>query len=184
MLKCIKVLQQIAKMKKLVFILAILFTGTFVIAQEKINPSTTITITGKVKHDVVYSISNLDTFSQVTLEDVVIKNHKGEVKKTIHQPKGILLKELLKKVEFGVDGPKELNKLYFVLTATDGFKAVFSFNEIYNSILGDKIIIITEADGVKLEAMSDRILFVSAGDINTGRRHIKCLEKIEVKLAD
>jgi len=68
-----------------------------------------------------------------------------------------------------------------VFTATDGYKVVFSWNEIYNAEAGNNFFILTEMDGKRIEKMDQRILFISIADFQTGRRFIKGLEKIEVK---
>ncbi len=68
-----------------------------------------------------------------------------------------------------------------MFTATDGYKVVFSWNEIYNAEAGNNFFILTEMDGKRIEKMDQRILFISIADFQTGRRFIKGLEKIAVK---
>ena len=70
---------------------------------------------------------------------------------------------------------------YFVFTASDGYRVVFSWNEIYNSESGKSFYIITEMKGKSLLEMDQRIAFLSSKDLKSGRRYIKCLESIEVK---
>ena len=73
------------------------------------------------------------------------------------------------------------SKIYFVFKASDGYKVVFSWNEIYNTDSGNNFFIVTELEGKKLKELEQRIMFISTADLKTGRRYIKGLEKIEVR---
>ena len=109
-----------------------------------------------------------------------MKERKGVVKNL----KGILLKEILASVAIAQDQPKLLSEYYFVLVASDGYKVVFSWNEIFNTQTGEYVFIVTEKDGKSGEAVPDRIALLSPGDDATGRRFVKGLTKIIVKRAE
>ena len=167
------------KIKNLLFIF---FLVSFSInAQRKVTPSETLKIEGKIKAETTFSITELDTFPKVVIADQMLYNHKGEVKSTVKNMKGVLLKTVLASIQFDYDKPKELNEFYFVFVATDGYKVVFSWNEIYNTEAGNNFYIVTEMEGKKIKDMEQRILFISTADLKSGRRYIKALEKIEVK---
>lgn len=163
----------------------VLFIGLLIVggvsAQRKIEVTDSFKIQGKIKSEKVITLQQLDSFPKQVLKDQIIYNHKGEIKDTIKNTKGILLKTVLAKIEFVYEKPKELNEFYFVLTASDGYKVVFSWNEIYNTPIGDNLFFITELEGKKLAAITQRIVVTSMSDLKTGRRYIKGLEKIEVK---
>ncbi|MGC4040195.1 MAG: molybdopterin-binding protein [Flavobacterium sp.] len=163
-------------------LIIILFLASFSVnAQRTITPSETVTIEGKIKNGKVFSIADLDAFPKVAIPDQTLHNQKGEVKNTVKNMKGVLLKTVLESIEFDYDKPKELNEFYFVFVATDGYKVVFSWNEIYNSEAGNNFYIVTEMDGKAIKDMEQRVLFISATDLKPGRRYIKALEKIEVR---
>jgi hypothetical protein len=167
-------------MKVMVISLAILATLS-ASAQQTITPTDTLKIYGKIKKEIFISVAALDTFSRIVIKDQILYNHKGEIKDTLKNVKGVPLKNILSPIEFDYDKPKEMNEFYFVFTATDGYKVVFSWNEIYNAEAGNNFFILTEMDGKRIEKMDQRILFISISDFQTGRRFIKGLEKIEVK---
>ena len=170
------------KIKPLV---SILFFVTFSIcAQRTVSPSQTLKIEGKVKAEKTFSIADLEAFPKTVIPDQTLYNHKGEVKSTVKNLKGVLLKTVLAGTEFVYDKPKELNEFYFVFVAADGYKVVFSWNEIYNTEMGNNFYIVTEMEGKKMNDMDQRILFISTADLKSGRRYIKALEKIEVKRAE
>jgi len=71
--------------------------------------------------------------------------------------------------------------MVIVLTASDGYKSVYSWNELFNSDIGNHVYLLTALNGKTLDQLDDRIAVVSLSDIFAGRRHLKGLTKIEVK---
>lgn len=167
------------KIKSLVIILFLVSSS--IIAQRTITPSETLKLEGRIKAEKTFSLTELDTFPKVAIADQTLYNHKGELKSTVKNMKGVLLKTVLTSIQFDYDKPKELNEFYFVFVATDGYKVVFSWNEIYNTEAGNNFYIVTEMEGKKLKEMDQKILFLSTADLKSGRRYIKALEKIQVK---
>lgn len=170
------------KIKSLLFIFFLVSSS--LLAQRTVTPSEAITIEGKIKIKKTFSTAELDMFPKVAIADQILYNHKGEMKSTVKNMKGILLKTVLEKVELDFEKPKELNEFYFVFVATDGYKVVFSWNEIYNTEAGNNFYIVTEMEGKKIKEMEQRILFISTADLKSGRRYIKALAKIDVKRAE
>lgn len=168
-------------MKIKTLILLFFLTSYSVNAQRTITPSESLKIEGKIKTGATFTIADLEMFEKVEINDQKLFNHNGEAKGNLSKMKGVLLKTVLKSIEFDYQKPKELNEFYFVFVATDGYKVVFSWNEIYNTEAGNNFYIITEMDGKKLKDMDQRIAFISTADLKSGRRYIKALEKIEVR---
>ncbi|WP_309641564.1 molybdopterin-binding protein [Flavobacterium sp.] len=166
---------------RLIIVFIGFITHWSVSAQRKIEPTDSFKIQGKIKSEKVFTLTQLDSFPKQVLKDQMIYNHKGEIKDTVKNSKGILLKTVLAKIEFSYEKPKELNEFYFVFIASDGYKVVFSWNEIYNTAIGDNLFIITEHEGKKLKDMEQRIVLSSTADLKNGRRYVKALERIEVK---
>lgn len=150
-------------------------------AERKIPPTDSLMIYGQIKDFKTYALPDLDTFPKAVIKDQIIYNHNGEIKDTLRGLMGIPLKTILESVQYIYDKPKVLNEFYFVLIASDGYKVILSWNEIYNTETGNNFYIITEMGGKKLKDLEQRIMFISAADLKAGRRYIKGLEKIEVK---
>ncbi|MFZ1331241.1 MAG: molybdopterin-binding protein [Flavobacteriales bacterium] len=150
------------------------------IAQRTIPPTDSIQIFGQVKNPTTFTLADLDTFPKTAIKDQVIYNHNGEIKDTLTDMSGIPIRSLLTSIQFEYDKPKVLNEFYFVFIASDGYKVVFSWNEIYNTETGNNFFIVTEMEGKKLKELDQRIVFISTADLKTGRRYIKGLAKIEV----
>ncbi len=149
-------------------------------SQKIILFSEEVSISGKIKKEMKLSLKELIAMESKALPDIVITNHLGEVKSTDKGLKGIALKPILEKLELIAATPKEYNEFYFVFEATDGYRVVYSWNELFNTETGNNIYIISEKDGKKMNEMEDRILLITTSDLKTGRRNIKGLCKILV----
>ena len=86
-------------------------------------------------------------------------------------------------VEINAESPKVLSEYYFVCKANDGYTVVYSWNELFNTAVGDAAYIVTEKDGRPASSMDDTVLMISPKDFKTGRRHVKSLTTIDVKRA-
>ena len=84
-------------------------------------------------------------------------------------------------MKIGFEKPNELNSYYFTFLSSDNHKVVYSWNEIFNTLVGNSIYVVTETNGVPLKEMPQRILCISKSDSITGRRYIKCLKEIRVE---
>ncbi len=149
-------------------------------AQKEIPVSTSIEVTGKVKKVVTFSIADLRTYAVKNIGKVTITNHVGEKRNTLKKLKGVLLTDLLSKVELDEASPKLWSEFYFIFEATDGYKVVYSWNELFNNEGGNSVYLITEKEGQGIETLDGRIASIAPKDIQTGRRYVKGLKKITV----
>lgn len=169
-------------MKIRILLFAFVFgTGLSTIAQRTIPPTESFQILGQVKNPTTFQLTELDTFPKSPIKDQIIYNHKGEIKDTLSGMTGISIKTLLSSIHYNYEKTRDLNEFYFVFMASDGYKVVISWNEIYNTATGDYFFIVTEMEGKKLKELDQRIVFISTADLKSGRRYIKGLSKIEVK---
>lgn len=149
--------------------------------QQKIESSDKFLIEENNKTVSVISIDQLDSLPAKSIGDISTLNHKGETKSIRKNVKGILLKDVLRQTTLNASKLKELFKFYFVLEATDHYKAVLSYNEIFNA---DNIFLITESNGVVIRQSNDRIEILSLNKPGAGHIYIKGLMKLIIKKAD
>jgi hypothetical protein len=169
---------------KYILIVLLIGSGVNAYSQHDIKPTEQFTIEGLVKAPFTFQLKDASKYMSVRIDSVVIKNHLKERKGVVKNLRGILLKEILANVTIAQDQPKLLSEYYFVLVASDGYKVVFSWNEIFNTQTGEYLFIVTEKDGKSGEAVPDRIALMSPGDDATGTRFVKGLAKIIVKRAE
>ena len=169
-------------MRRLILVAAFFISGQMVLGQ-KLTPTASFTISGDVKSPVTIQIGDLKKWAVVNIGDVTITNHLGEKKSEAKGLKGVLLKDVLGSVEINAESPKVLSEYYFVCKANDGYTVVYSWNELFNTGVGDAAYIVTEKDGKSASSMDDAVLMISPKDFKTGRRHVKSLTTIEVRRA-
>jgi hypothetical protein len=168
-------------MKKIITLFLLVFIQELGFSQKTIESTNQFTISGLVDKPVTISYSNLEKEKTVTIGDFKIINHLGEFKKEYKNVKGVLLLELMKNISITSPSPKVLSEFYFILKATDGYSVVVSWNELFNTEIGNSFFLVVEADNKSQKDASEKILLISTKDFKTGRRHIKGLQSIEVK---
>jgi hypothetical protein len=141
-----------------------------------------ITITGLVNNPVTFSLSALSTMADTTFTSLKIFSHKGEYKFTYQQVKAVLLKTLLQKNITSTLKNKDMNALYFVCKAMDGFTAVYSYNELFNAAAGC-IYVLTAYDNVTISNMPERPVVLITGDYKSGKLFMRGMTGIDVRLA-
>ena len=94
---------------------------------------------------------------------------------------GVLLKELLQRAGL-VPDRREIRKAVVLLTAKDGYQASFSWGELYNSTLGDGVIVVRRQGEIDLLETDGLPALRSLQDLRSGPRHVRWLTRIEVLL--
>lgn len=95
---------------------------------------------------------------------------------------GVLLKDLLTAAEMKEGQRHDFRKALIVARARDGYLALFTWGELFNSAAGDHVLVITGKNGKPLDTNEGRFVLRALGDIKPGPRHVKWLEQIEVQL--
>ena len=161
------------------FLMVTVFSSS---AQKENIPTTeNFSIEGKVKKSLTVSLADLTSYKSYSIDSIVITNHLGETRSSLRNVKGVLVKDILNKVEIDAETPKVLSEYYFVCIASDNYKVVFSWNEIFNSATGKSVYILTGHEGKPASALDNRIALVSPKDEMTGRRYVKGLQKIVIE---
>lgn len=158
-------------------LIAILLFSSFTFAQQ----TKSFEIKGKVKSELTIAEEKLRAYPIHTIGTINITNHKGDIKGKAKDMKGVLLRDILQTIVLDEENPKFFNEYYFVCTGTDNYKVVFSWNELFNTAVAQKVFIVTQRDGQNMLDNEDGILMISADDMRTGRRYVKNLASIQVR---
>lgn len=171
-------------MKTLKPITIICFLAFTVIGFAPEPESRSFVIKGKVKGELKIELKDLQQYTLYSIGSVNIVSHKGDVKGKAKELKGVLLRDVLQKVTLDTDNAKLFSEYYFVCKASDNYKVVYSWNEIFNTAIGNSVYIVLEREGKNLTEDEDSPLMVSTEDIRTGRRYLKNLDSIVVGRAE
>lgn len=167
-------------MKYLFFLFIVIFSHV-AHAQHEVKPTDYFNVEGKVKNIVRFKLEDASSYNSIFKDSIVVYNHLVVRKSVLKNVKGVLLKDIIAKASFDISDPKPLSEYYIACIASDGYKVVFSWNEIFNTAIGKQLMVITEADGVTASASSQRIAIISPSDIATGRRYVHGLQKVIIE---
>jgi DMSO/TMAO reductase YedYZ molybdopterin-dependent catalytic subunit len=97
---------------------------------------------------------------------------------------GVRLIDVLEEADIRRDAARALRRTYVIAVASDGYQALFSWGELFNSAIGRGVVVAFERDGKPLRDGEGRFALVSLGDERPGPRHVKWLKEIQVRRID
>lgn len=166
-------------MKRIVILLILASVQLTTIAQPDYKPSDTLIISGKVKNVIRLSFADIQAMPDTLFAaGSNILAHDGKIKRTLPSLKGVLLKNILNKTTIDLSKRQALNSVYILCVANDGYKVLYSWNELFNNPTGNNTYIVTATDNNKESFADDKILLVTASDILSGKRFVKNLQEI------
>lgn len=86
---------------------------------------------------------------------------------------GVLLRDFLLKNGLETVPSRALRNTRIEVVANDGYRASFSWGEVFNSPAGAQILIITRQDGKSLDPQEGPVSFRALSDIRSGARHVR-----------
>lgn len=141
------------------------------------TPVRILTISGGVEQTLKLDVDALRKRPAAQFIEVKLTDKAG-VSATV---RGIRLRELLDEAKIVSRDHDTVKKLAIVAIAADQYKVVFSWNELFNSKAGDKVLVVLERNGKPLPDSEGPLALVSADDLRTGPRHVKWLQAVEVR---
>lgn len=140
-----------------------------------------VTVSGAVEHKLKLSVHDLRKFPPQQIGEVPVVCQSGANLGKLEQLKGVLLRDILEKAVVVTHSHNDVKKMAIIASASDDYKVVFSWSEVFNSPIGEGIVVFFEKNGKALDDDEGRIAMVSTKDIRTGPRHVKWLKAIEVR---
>lgn len=142
--------------------------------------STSVTIEGYVDNPCTFTAEALRQRPQVLIRDVDILCGSGKVKEEGLTFSGVLLRDLLQEARIRLEEHEVPNRTYIVAIGTDGYKALYSWHEIFNTPVGEGLIVVLRKNGQVLGETEGELCLVSTKDERPGPRRIRYLIRIEV----
>lgn len=137
-------------------------------------------IIGKVRRPLVLSMEQLREMDVEEAKDVALYCGDGAPRGRIQSCRGVVLEDIIRRAEVIKEDHNDTKKMFIVASAFDGYKVVFSWQEIFNSPVGGGVMVLVERDGVRLGAESGGMELISVQDFFTGARYVRGLETVEV----
>ncbi|WP_304223214.1 molybdopterin-dependent oxidoreductase [Gracilinema caldarium] len=142
--------------------------------------STAVRIEGLVDNPCTFAAADLRQRPQVTIRDVDILCGSGKLKEEGLIYSGVLLRDLLEEARMRLEEHEVPNRTYIVASGTDGYYALYSWHEIFNSPQGEGLIVVLTKNGQILGEKEGELCLVSTRDERPGPRRIRYLSKVDV----
>jgi hypothetical protein len=88
---------------------------------------------------------------------------------------GQLMREVLLRAGLGLPNDRGARLTVIEAVATDGYRAVFSWGELFNTAVGDQVMVIRSQDGRPLDFVAGPVALRSLADLRPGARHVRNL---------
>ncbi|KXX64010.1 molybdopterin-dependent oxidoreductase [Marichromatium gracile] len=150
---------------------------------QAVNPfvSHRLAIDGAVEQPQQLTVADLAELPLHRIERVPVICHTGAHIADKHHLEGVLLRDLVAHAHPEVDTPRGLRTLAVTAGASDGYQVVFSWGELFNTPIGEQVLVYFRHDGQPLDDTEGRIALISGADQQTGARHVRWLDHIEVR---
>ena len=145
------------------------------------TPSTSLQVSGAVKTPTDFTVVALRQMTGQDTGDMPVVCASGATVAMVRNFRGVRLIDILNRVGIDTQGKKDGRNMVVIARATDGYLATFSWNELYNTPVGDGVLVAYEKDGKPIEPREGQLLLISGKDIKTGPRQVRWLSAIEVK---
>lgn len=93
---------------------------------------------------------------------------------------GVLLRDVLAR-SVPADNHRASRTLVFEAVATDGYRAVFTWGELFNSSAGEQVLVISAQDGRALGNEQGPLALRALADLRPGPRHVRNLCGVVVR---
>ena len=168
-------------MKSFFVLLAFIVAVNLTEAQSTLIPTDFFIVRGEIKNSQTFTLVTIQQYPATDLHQVTTLNHLGQTMSVLNNVKGVLLKDLLKGIQLNLAKPNQVYAFYLECVATDGYKTVFTWNELMNSPDGEQIYIMTGKDGKPFTGLDDRICILQLKEPGKGHLNIKGLQQITIQ---
>ena len=151
-------------------------------SKPHMDENTTIfRVIGRVEKERDFTLGILQGMDAVeTEENLFHACGDGEKRGSIDACRGILLTDIINEAEVIVIDHNDTKKMYVVVAAKDGYRTVFSWQELYNTEVGKGVIVVLEKGKRKLYEETGSVDLFSSCDFLTGPRYVKKVATIEI----
>lgn len=169
--------------RRLLLVASLLAAAGGALAQNTARPSEVLTLHGPaLQASHVLTADDLAALPPELLGE--FRQSRGapgaEVGSTV---RGVRLARLVERLGLTPPARADWKNLLVTVTATDGYRAHFTWVELVNTPAGEGVLLVFERDGQRLDTREGRIALYSTGDFRLGARHVRNALRVEVRPA-
>jgi DMSO/TMAO reductase YedYZ molybdopterin-dependent catalytic subunit len=142
-----------------------------------------LAVTGAVKATLKLTVADLRAFPADQLATVGVTRRVDD-KEIVSNVRGVRLTAVLERAGLLTSDQNAWKHTMVLATASDGYRVVFSWPELFNSEAGIAVLVVFERDGQPLADREGRIALVAGRALRTGPRSVKWLTRIDVRVLE
>ncbi|HEY2000248.1 molybdopterin-dependent oxidoreductase [Paraburkholderia sp.] len=140
-------------------------------------------LTGRVLRPLSLSVEQLRTYDSVLGKPFDLRCFTtNRYIRRVEPYRGVRLTDLVEQAGLRNDAPGDFKRMVFVAVAQDGYAVSFSWHELFNTPVGEQVLIAYECDGQPLSVEDGAPVLYSGADIMAAPRHLKRLARVVVHL--
>jgi DMSO/TMAO reductase YedYZ molybdopterin-dependent catalytic subunit len=157
-------------------------TGLAALPQQETTAGA-VTLTGDVVRPMRVTLDDLRRHASVTADRFDLRCYTtNRFIRNVDQYRGVLLKDLIDVAGLRNDSPGDFKRTVFIAHAHDGYAVTFSWHELFNTPIGERVLVAFERGDQPLSVDEGAPVLFSAADILPAPRHVKRLAGIVARV--
>jgi DMSO/TMAO reductase YedYZ molybdopterin-dependent catalytic subunit len=142
-----------------------------------------LVLSGRFQRPLSLSLDELRRYDSVTATPFDLRCYTtNRFIRSVDAYRGVRLTTLITQAGLPDEVPGEFKRTVFVATGQDGYVVTFSWHELFNTAIGENVLIAYECGGRQLDAEDGAPILFSGSDILPAPRHVKRLARIEARV--
>ncbi|HEY4298453.1 MAG TPA: molybdopterin-dependent oxidoreductase [Paraburkholderia sp.] len=138
---------------------------------------------GRFERPLSLSLAQLRRYDSVTATPFDLRCYTtNRFIRSVDAYRGVRLTTLITEAGLPNDVPGDFKRTVFVATGQDGYIVTFSWHELFNTTVGENVLIAYECGGRPLDAEDGAPILFSGSDLLPAPRHVKRLARIDARV--
>ncbi|CAE6829996.1 molybdopterin-dependent oxidoreductase [Paraburkholderia nemoris] len=139
-----------------------------------------LVLSGRFQRTLSFDLERLKSYESVLARPFDLRCYTtNRFIRSVEPYRGVRLTTLISEAGLPKEVPGEFKRTVFVAVGHDGYVVTFSWHELFNTPIGENVLVAYECDGRALDAEDGAPILFSGSDILPAPRHVKRLARIE-----
>lgn len=140
-------------------------------------------LSGRFQRPLSFSLEQLKRYESVMATPFDLRCYTtNRFIRSVDAYRGVRLTTLITEAGLLNDVPGEFKRTVFIAVGQDGYVVTFSWHELFNTPIGENVLVAYECGGRMLDADDGAPILFSGSDILPAPRHVKRLARIEARV--
>ncbi|MGQ7934924.1 molybdopterin-dependent oxidoreductase [Paraburkholderia sp. D1E] len=139
-----------------------------------------LVLSGRFQRPLSFDLARLNGYESVLATPFDLRCYTtNRFIRSVEPYRGVRLTTLISEAGLPNEVPGEFKRTVFVAVGHDGYVVTFSWHELFNTPVGENVLVAYECGGRALDAEDGAPILFSGSDILPAPRHVKRLARIE-----